>query len=870
VNKTARFFNLFLLLVCGNAFAQKNITRWNIHKYSCINEPVQTGFSKPIIDTPAIKNWIDVDAPSISDDGKYVGFIIRKGGFGGYYTLNIQSTSHNWQKTFDRIRSYSFLSYKNKVVIHTSGDSLIILEPGTDKIELIPEVLSYKIQGTYLFYKDNKATLTIVNTKSGNIHTCSQTYSWYTNILSNFVVIISQTNDSFSLSWINLLTGKQRVLGKFKSIDNLIFNHRGDKLAFLGDNQSIYYGEIPNSTIQIINPVSKNNGNTSITAIQKFSIDGKLLFVKQTDQKKRNKSSVNDNLLIWNHADTRLKSQQIRENRENSYVSIINLSNHYITRIEENNENVSMSVDLKKYIIINKSLADFSERHWNPNAVEKHYLYSINHGARVEFPLFPTAISPNEKYIIGTDGLFTELRSYNIETKELSILTKKTNQNTDSIAYEDRELYLFAGWHGKDRILFYDSYDIWELDVKNPDKRVNITGGFGRQHQITLRFANEKANHIFDDKDMSLLTAFDHRTKQNGFYKLTAPSISDPIKLSMRDAFLNAPTDLSLPGFYPVKARNANLWIVRSETAGESQNYEITTNFKEFKKISNVSPETNYNWLTTKLIDFTTLDGASSQAIVYLPGDFDSSKKYPVIIVYYEKLTQKLNYFLKPELSSDQINIPWFVSRGYIVCTPDILYKKGEPGQSAVNAVEGLANYISIFPYIDSAHIGIDGHSFGAYETNFIVTHSTKFAAAVSTSGFSDLVSHVGSVMYNGGRNFVDEWAEIGQGRLEHNLWDRPDLYIKNSPVFFVKDVITPILTMNNEKDGIINASQGIEFFIALRRLGKQTWMLQYKNGLHSLLENEDQWDYTNKIEQFYGHFLKGEPMPEWMKAEME
>jgi dienelactone hydrolase len=830
--------------------------------------------SKPVVDTTVINNWMDVDEPKISNDGLYAGYIVRKGGFGGNYTLHVKATTSSWHKEFGFVKTYLFLGKKKQVLIHNSGDSLVLYELGTAKIKYIPGVLTYEtLEGQeqeYLLYQKINGDLIVLNTASGKQLNFPSVSLWYASKKSSKIILLSKVDNGLLLSWIDPSANTRTKLGEFTAIGNLVMDNEGKQLAFLVDSsgkKSLWHADLLTSTLKKITPLVTEKGNDMITEVQKFSKDGKHLFVKQIDKQIKDAHHDHPNLLIWNYLDHNLQSQQVQESPDYSYVSVIELNNNHLSRIEYKHEKISLFIDAQKYLVINQQIANRSERHWNPLAVEKHYLYNIAKKTKIEIPIDPDAISPDEKFLAGRDSLYTELRLYNIETNKTMTIAKVPILSTvDSLAYEDREWFWFAGWKGNDKLLFYDEYDVWETGLKNTDKPVNLTNGYGRRNRIRFRLASQLNDFAIDHDNKFILNAFDIQTKENGFYVLNNKS-PKPIKLSMHDKLFNAPTNLLIPGFYPVKAKNADIWIVRSETASQSQNYEITKDFKKFTTISEVRPEVNCNWLTDTLISFKTLSGESNKAIMYLPENFDSNKKYPVIINYYERLTDLLHVFLKPALSLDHINIPWFVSKGYIVCAPDIIYKKGETGKSAVNAIKGLANYLSTFSYVDSNHIGIDGHSFGGYETNFIVTHSTRFVAAMSSSGFSDLISHYGSVMNSGGANVMPDWAEIGQGRLEHSLWERPDLYIKNSPIFFVDKVNTPVLAMNNAKDGIINLSQGIEFFQGLRRQRKAVWVLQYSRGYHSLMEKKDQWDYTNRIEQFFGHYLKGEPMPEWMKA---
>jgi dipeptidyl aminopeptidase/acylaminoacyl peptidase len=319
--------------------------------------------------------------------------------------------------------------------------------------------------------------------------------------------------------------------------------------------------------------------------------------------------------------------------------------------------------------------------------------------------------------------------------------------------------------------------------------------------------------------------------------------------------------DIDNTGMTPLKAADADAYIVQRMSSTESPNYFYTTDFKTFKQLSDVHPETAYNWLTSELINWPLPDGTISQGVLYKPQNFDPKKKYPVIFYYYEKFSDKLNTYLPVQPSSGTINIPWFVSHGYLVFTPDIHYKIGYPGNSALNAVVSAARYLSSLSYVDSLNMGIQGQSFGGYETNYIVTHSNLFKAACSVSGLSDIVSFYTGIW--GSTNPAD-FVEMGQLRMGQKLWDDPGLYIENSPVFFANRVTTPILLMCNENDPAFYL-QGISFFNALRRLGKRVWMLQYDKEGHELEKDVDTKDYTIRLSQFFDYYLKAQRAPDWM-----
>ncbi len=253
---------------------------------------------------------------------------------------------------------------------------------------------------------------------------------------------------------------------------------------------------------------------------------------------------------------------------------------------------------------------------------------------------------------------------------------------------------------------------------------------------------------------------------------------------------------------------------------------------------------------------------------LYKPENFDPNKKYPIIFQYYEGgLADQLYQYEVPwHSSSASINVPWFVSRGYLVFRADIKFKLGITGESICNSVLSAAKHLAEMAWIDSSKMSISGQSFAGYETNYLITHSNIFAAAVSSAGITDCISHSSQLL--------PKWFQLrsgammnetGQLKIGATLWDKPDLYIKNTPLFNLHKVTTPFLVMHNTNDQVVPWMQSVELFTGLRRLQKRVWMLQYDEGQHAIATTKDQIDFTIRITQFFDHYLKGYPPPAWM-----
>lgn len=537
--------------------------------------------------------------------------------------------------------------------------------------------------------------------------------------------------------------------------------------------------------------------------------------------------------------------------------------------LQNENEKIRFLSGNKNLAIITAtSGGDESEWFWNKYSKPTFFLQNTNSGEKVKLSIsYPLALSPSGKYLIGTDSAnvipykCNSLYVYNLETQKTLCITENLPIPIDDVevfgscVFKHRGLDI-AGWLKNDEsILVYDKFDIWKLDIQGKITPINLTNSFGRQKNITFRLSPIYSDEPLNENREVILKATNNSTKENGIYGITFNN-----NCHLRQLYMGA---YSIED--PIKAKNAQVYIIQKGNASISPNYFYSYDLKKYHKLSEVYPENNYNWISSQLVAFSDLNGSMCNAILYKPENFNSKLKYPVIINYYESRTGELNMYKTPQPTAGAINIPWFVSQGYIVFVPDINVKEREPGKSAFNVIIGAANYLKKYSWIDSSKMGIQGHSFGGYVTNYIVTHSNIFAAAASASGFCDLISLYGSTMQDGGTTYFHNWSEIDQGRLLYTLWQKPELYIENSPIFGVENVSTPILMMNNKGDGIVPFSQGVEFFTALRRLQKRVWMLEYSNGTHSL-SGEDALDYTFRITEFFNHFLKCDSTQKWME----
>jgi dienelactone hydrolase len=519
---------------------------------------------------------------------------------------------------------------------------------------------------------------------------------------------------------------------------------------------------------------------------------------------------------------------------------------------------------------------EVQEWNWNPASRRSFFLVSTRDGKRTSLakklpPGFRhgkcDGLSPTGKYALCMDDLLRNFLSYELETGASHNLTQRlpiplTEADYDEDARPPSRGINDVAWLSHDAaLLISDRYDVWRLDPTGEQPPVNVTNGYGRRHHIKFELLHSSLKSGIDTGDELILAAFNEATKDSGFYSKVLGEKGDPRQLTM-GPYTYTFTDVCCFR-NGVGIGDKRTYLVRRESSTEAPNFFYTVDFKTYTPLTQVYPERTYNWLTSELVNFKTSDGRKLRGVLYKPENFDPGRKYAVIFNYYEKRSDELNRYHQPGAMEDQLNIPWFVSRGYLVFTPDIHYAIGHPGKSACDAVVSAARYLSGFPWVDPKRMGIQGFSFGGFETNYIVTHTNLFAAAMSSSGLSDTVSDYDAVSLRG---YSTQYRyELNQMRIGSTLWQRPDLYIENSPIFRADKVTTPLLMMNNKEDVAVPFAQGVELFTALRRLGKKVWMLQYDGEGHGIGDERVRRQHTVRVTQFFDYYLKGAPPPKWM-----
>lgn len=469
--------------------------------------------------------------------------------------------------------------------------------------------------------------------------------------------------------------------------------------------------------------------------------------------------------------------------------------------------------------------------------------------------------SPGGKYLVWYNYPDASYYSYNIATgKENRITSPDILRADDELNDVPNFAYPYgsAGWLEDDgAVLIYDRYDIWKVDPENNTEPVNMTLS-GRKDKISYRLINfDRDRDYINEKDLQYLEGTNEVSRESGYYRWVLKRASKP--------------DLLIGGAYslsrPVKAEDAETVIYTRETFNEFPDLLVSDlKFGRSIRISDANPrQDDFLWGTAELYSWTSLDGRKLEGLLYKPENFDVSKKYPMIVNFYEKSSGELHSHRIPELHRSTIDYHYYTSNGYVIFNPDVYYEDGYPGESAYNCVMPGVTALVDEGFIDPECIGAQGHSWGGYQVAYLATRTDIFAAIESGAPVVNMFSAYGGIRWWTGLNRAFQY-EHTQSRIGGSIWEYPLRYFENSPLFTMDKVTTPILIMHNDQDGHVPWYQGIEYFMALRRLEKPVWMLNYTGEPHWPQNLKNKKDFQIRLAQFFNHYLKGEAMPRWMK----
>ncbi|MCH7344673.1 prolyl oligopeptidase family serine peptidase [Pelomonas sp. CA6] len=469
-------------------------------------------------------------------------------------------------------------------------------------------------------------------------------------------------------------------------------------------------------------------------------------------------------------------------------------------------------------------------------------------------------LSPGGRYVLGFDAQALRWLAWSTDGARRLDLTGSIKARFDNIERDVPDLpapYGVAGWTADDdAVVLYDQFDLWAVRPQDGSAR-NLTQGYGRQHQLQLRHVPldpEDADAKPLPADTLMLSAVHEVQRDSGYFRVAAGG-GQPQKLILAPKMIGG----------LIKAKNADRVVFTQQSFTEFPDlWTDTLQLSAPQQLSAANPQqAALRWGTQELISYKTAAGKTLRALLAKPEDFDPAKKYPLMVYIYEKMTDNRYRFVAPA-PGQNINVTRYVSNGYLVLRPDLEYTTGHPGRSALEAVVPAVRQLIAKGFVDPKRVGIQGHSWGAYQINYLITQTDLFAAAEAGASMANMTSGYGGIRWGTGLSRAFQY-EHGQSRMGTTPWQRPDLYLQNSPLFHIDKVRTPYLTVHNDEDDAVPWYQGIEMFTALRRLGKEAYWFNYNGEKHGLRDRDNIKHFTVHMAEFFDHYLLGSPRPAWM-----
>jgi len=719
---------------------------------------------------------------------------------------------------------------------------------------------------------------------------------------ANYLAFATSTEDGESdgVFILDLESGVEPIAiaageGRYKS---LAFDKAGEKLAFLSD-AATYQEEQPEYALHLWRA-----GDEDAAAIASAETDGvpdgwwvserqapefsesgaRLMFgtaprpePETEDEEEEMPDDERVRVDVWHWQDDYLQPRQLlqkEQEEKRSYLAVAHLDDETPRIVQLADEDLpTIEIGTEGDADIAVGATDLPYRRmiqWDIQVYNDVYLIDVETGER-ELVLeqergggFGQAfqLSPDSKYVAWWDWENSAFMAMDVASREIANLTDDMPYPVDDQLHDTPSLpgpYGVAGWLEDDAaVLVYDRHDVWMLDPADVWNPTCVTEETGRENDRRFRVIDlDPDEEAIDPSEPLLLSAFHLKNKDAGFYRDRVRGGSEPQRLML------GPKRFSTPD----KAEDADVLLLERESFHEFPDLWVTDmDFDDWRRVSNANPQqSEYLWGDVELVEWTSTDGEALQGMLYTPPGFDPDKQYPLIAYFYERNSDNLHNYSPPTPHRSIIRFSFYASRGYLIFVPDIPYEIGHPGASAVRAVTSGVTHLVNQGFVDPDRIGMQGHSWGGYQVAHIATQTDMFAAAISGAPVANMTSAYGGVRWGSGLSRQFQYEQT-QSRIGGTLWEKPLLYIENSPLFHLDRVSTPMLILHNDKDGAVPWYQGIELFVGLRRLDKPAWMLNYNDEPHWPVKYQNRRDYAERMQQFFDHYLKDAPPPVWLE----
>lgn len=576
-------------------------------------------------------------------------------------------------------------------------------------------------------------------------------------------------------------------------------------------------------------------------------------------------------LIIWHWKDSRLQSaQQVQENADKSfsYLAVWHVADRKVVQLADDRVRTVTTANGDRYAL-GADLTPY-ERQASVDGRQLRDLYAIDLRSGTRSLIAKGLQNPGGGFagLLAPDGLRTawyddgHWNVYDFAAKS----SRRVSEGAAAVFWDDEDDHNVVkppaaspfGWSRDSRFLFVrDNWDVWRLTVAGgPALNVTANGkATGTRYQA--RVGADPKERGMDLARPVFIETYGERTKKEGLIQVDLQR-GGARSLASEDAKIDFR-----------KARDAETWAFTRQTFTTFPDWHVAdAGLLNSRRITDANPQQkDVAWSAgMRLVNYTCDNGGPAlQGALFLPAGYEEGKQYPTLTYIYEKLSQGAHVYAQPN-ATRYANPSVYTSRGYAYFMPDIAYHLDEPGRSAVWCVEPAVKAAIATGIVDSTNVGLQGHSWGGYQTSFITTQSKLFKTGIAGAPLTDMVSMFSSVYWNSGNTNQGIFIS-SQGRFRSSYAKDPDAYLRNSPNRFANDLDIPFLILHNDRDGAVDFNQGITYYNTLRELGKEVVLLEYVGENHGLARPTNQKDYAVRMQEWFDHFLHGKPAPAWMQA---
>ncbi len=730
--------------------------------------------------------------------------------------------------------------------------------------------------------KSDGKVLRLWNLEDGKKYAFKNVTDYSVSEKGEVLTYVQHANDTCTVHVLNLKTDKSSVIDrKFTGVDGITYDKAAKRMVFLGAQDTtktkvyeLFLYDLENNRLSCLIDTTSETIPKEWTVVKnrkpRFSdVHNQLYFgvfdIPVQEPKDTLTESEKPKFDLWHYNEPVLHTQQlssVKRDVNKAYWYSYDFTTGKITGLE--NDTLSIQPDfyeLKETVLASNKRPYELEYMWDISGKRDYYQVNVRTGeSKLIKKGVTSAVNLSRKgdkfvYFNHENGQYYAI---DLSDNKEYCLTCEAKGKTWSGDKNGMPMEEFAigdhGWNKEGTQLFLsEKNDFYSYDFTR-NELISLSENIGAENNIEFSVRSWNRDSTFSELDNFYLIGLDKTTKGSHYYVFEN---GKPVKKGYWDAKITSMK----------KAKNASVYTIRKQTVKEYPDLNFwKDSVKYIRQISNTNPQqSEYNWATVELISWKTYKGLELEGLVYKPENYDPGKSYPLLVYYYELYSDDLHNHYAPRPTASIIFPSEYASAGYLVFIPDIRYEPGYPARSAYDCImSGTDAVLKKYPNIDSTRMGLQGQSWGGYQTAQLVTMTNRYKAAMAGAPVGNMFSAFGGIRWSTGMSRQFQYEKT-QSRIGKTMWEAPELYIENSPVFHLPKVETPLLIMHNDEDGAVPWYQGIEIFTGMRRLGKPCWLLNYNGDEHNLMKMANRRDLSIRMRQFFDHYLQNQPAPRWL-----